>query len=163
MTNVITAALGLALLAGMAVVPAAAVADRFESIFNIEMYYTINTYTSVCDDCKIDQFGAVTYATLDSPCNHSTSCAQTEKLRDDLLVDTGRGDDITSIVIWTGHRMADDEGDRSNYDPLTHSVVITRTYNSGSLGRSSLNRSESYEKIYGNFSVCDVPDVYVRV
>jgi hypothetical protein len=105
-----------------------AVAARFESIFDVEMYYTIEPIVSICDDCKWDQFGVISDKFLDSPCTHSKYCTTTEQLREDLLAQTGMGDGITSIVLWTGHRMQDNENDRSNSRIDTKSVVITRLH-----------------------------------
>ena len=104
----------------------ATVEARFESVFDIEMYPYFYTFTSICDDCKIDQFGSVAYTNLDSFCNHSTSCTQRDQLRNDIIAQGVEGNEIMSIVLWTGHRMCNDQEDRSSSRSDLHSVVITR-------------------------------------
>ena len=106
------------------------VAARFDSIFNLELYYTIEPFVSICDECKIDQFGEVKYENLDSPCDQDTYCTTTEALRSALNSQLGLRKEKASTVLWTGHRMNDNLNDRSNYSPSSKSIVITRFYTS---------------------------------
>jgi uncharacterized protein YjdB len=102
-----------------------AVATRLERIFGIKVFSSIKGYSSVCDKCKINQHGAVLSTNLDSLCRHPITCTTTDQLFNDLLSQTITGNDTTTVVSWTGHRMLDHEHDRSCSDNELHSVVIT--------------------------------------
>jgi hypothetical protein len=103
----------------------AAAAERFSSIFNITVISTVNSYTSICDDCKKELYNEISTNTMDSPCNHLPNCLSTLALREQLISDVGSGNNKNSIVLFTGSRMLYDSGDRSNSDPSSHTVIMT--------------------------------------
>ena len=95
------------------------VAERFFKIFGVQITPTYYTFTSSPDTCKIDKYGSVSTSTLNQDCSHLFGHLTTTKLRNDLE----DGTSTTSVVIWTGHLMKDN--DRSNSNSDRYSVVIT--------------------------------------
>ena len=97
------------------------VAERFFKIFGVQITPTYYTFTSSPDTCKINKYGSVSSSTINQGCSHLFCHLTTTKLRNDL----DDGTSTTSVVIWTGHLMEDNDNDRSNSNSSRHSVVIT--------------------------------------
>ena len=137
-----------------------AVATTFDSIFGIKVFATFNAYTSMCDDCKLNQYEAIANTSLDSPCSHSPFCLNTYNIRVKLLSDVGTGNDTTSIVLWTGHSMTDPSNDRSNSDSVSHSVVITPYGVSQWDDSAEKYQEQTYTLLHELSHQLDAPDHY---
>ncbi len=98
-----------------------AVYERLMKIFEIQITSQYYSYTSSGDTCKKQLYGSVSLSSIGKNCTHSSCHLTTSVLRDDL----NNGTDTATVVIWTGHLMNDNYGDRSNSNSYRHSVVIT--------------------------------------
>ena len=101
------------------------VAEKFEEIFGIKIIESIELYTSICDQCVLDQSHVLTSDTLETLCRHYPYCATTMNLRNDLFSRVISGDEMMTVVIWSGRKMSAYKDDRSNSLETDHSVVMT--------------------------------------
>lgn len=108
------------------------VAQRFLSIFGVELISTYTAYESSADLCK----GNVTPTSINNECIHNPYHLTNNVLRDDLP----NGTDTASVVIWTGHIMAGNGASSSSFS--RHSVVITPMATITQTGMSYINKSE---------------------
>ena len=102
-----------------------AVTDKFKELFGVTIISSIYNYTSICDECVLDQSHELTSDALETLCRHPVCCATTDQLRSDLFSRINYGDDTSTVVIWSGRKMNAYESNRSNSDSSTHTVVIT--------------------------------------
>ena len=63
--------------------------------------------------------------TLETLCRHNPSCATTMNLRNELFSSVIPGDEITTVVIWSGRKMSAYVADRTNSMEINHSIVMT--------------------------------------
>lgn len=101
--------------------------ERFKSIFNLYIFNNYICYTSVCDTCKINQFGSIDFSILDlrDDCPHTENCRTVTALRNGLIDDYGAGTPTTGLVLWTGHRMSASAFQRSNTVVSSQTIVMT--------------------------------------
>ncbi len=75
-------------------------ADKWERIFGVNLYFSRRMHTSSADSCKTSSYGSLTMRNLwDASCSHST----THLTRDAMKNKVGNGTATNKRVIWTGH------------------------------------------------------------
>lgn len=108
------------------------VSKIYYDIFGLEIAGDFIQFESLGDECRINQHGSVMSQYLDDPCPNgakceSPSCMTTGNFRSHLIE---KADVILARfkemhLLWTGHRMANDAGDRSCAHDISHVSVLT--------------------------------------
>ena len=112
------------------------VADKFYSLFGVELNLNTTSHVSSADSCKKTQFGSVTTSNLTASCVHSTNHLTTSALRKLM----GNGTCLSSRVLWTGHILPGNPSSNSVFS--SYSVVITPRHTTDSTN-SYINLSDS--------------------
>ena len=136
------------------------VAAKFYSIFGVKLVGSVQSFESICDQCKTDRYGTLSSVYLNINCPHSPVCLNTLNIRNDLFNTDSDGNEITSVVIWSGHRMLNYENDRSNSVNASHSVVMT-TYGIGDWSDEDAKYAKRTKTLFHELShQLGVPDHY---
>jgi len=119
--------------------------------FKLKVVSSVDFYTSVADECKIESYGSVKPNNLAESCPRTGDhlynyCLTTENMRDDLEKQFGDGYRNISKAAWTGHIMSDHEGDRPNATIGMGTVVITPYARVSSNNYSNLSSSKIKEE-----------------
>ena len=102
-------------------------------------------FTSTPDNCKISTDGSLNLSNISSTCAHTSSHLTTNVLRDDL----NDGTPTTSIVIWTGHIMDNNERSTSSLPTSPRQSVVINPWLTSTLNNADdIEREHSFDLMH---------------
>ena len=119
------------------------VEKRFLDIFGLALFSETIEYKKSCiDDCK-NESGGTNAISITQNCLHDSPHDPTAKLREHFNTEiTNNYSAVSATIIWTGHKMKDEEA--SNTFTGNDSVIITPTF------VANINNLQDFEKRYTN-------------
>ena len=109
------------------------VSEVFATLFDVEIKYNCYSYTSPIDTCKLSTYGSINFNNLSEECIHflpnSNSTDPLHATRTALKESLNTGNEILSIVIWTGHILNGNPGSVA----FNYTVVMTPHHTTSSI------------------------------
>ncbi len=136
-------------------------AEKWEQIFGVNLYFSRRMHTSAADSCKTSNFGSLTMSNLSVfTCGHST----THLTRNAMKATAGNGTATNMRVLWTGHILTDNPTSctwfSSSFTIMTPFWCVDENYSNKS---DAIVRKESLVTLVHEFGhQMTLPDHYCR-
>lgn len=128
------------------------IAERFSTLFGVQLNYTTNSFTSLADSCK----GTVTPENLNAECNHPTYLHTRKDRFTSNFKSIYQGNNKLVNIVFTGHALTENDGTSGNGNftqPDNHSIFML--YNPPVAERAENQRNSLFHELCHNVGAPD--------